>query len=222
MRSRDFCYYRSFQVHASAALEVLKMQRSGALTLSQAVLRHTTSLMDVILIVLGSATVALFAQLTIPIQPVPMTTWLGVMILAASVLWTRWDDDETAIVAAVATTQPVCYLASSVQAQPTADGALLTGLINGTAACNIWAVIQDPRTGTLWLQGPASLDGSSWSLALSLATSEDGSDHLPYLVSVAVVDDDTHDGWVAQTLAEGMISIESTSANGWLARDVPV
>src|SRR5438045_2568511 len=89
VRSRDFCYYRSFQVHASAALEVLKVQRSGALTLSQAVLRHTTSLMDVILIVLGSATVALFAQLTIPIQPVPITGQTFAVLLVGTVLGSK-------------------------------------------------------------------------------------------------------------------------------------
>src|SRR5438093_13110038 len=75
-----------------------------------------------------------------PPRPVPMTTWLGVMILAASVLWTRWDEDETTIVAAVATAQPVCYPVSSLQAEPSLDGAVLTGIVVGASACNIWAV----------------------------------------------------------------------------------
>ncbi|MBI4213977.1 MAG: biotin transporter BioY [Chloroflexi bacterium] len=49
------------------------MQRVGALTLSQAIVPERGLIADVVLVLLGSAVVAAFAQLTIQIDPVPIT-----------------------------------------------------------------------------------------------------------------------------------------------------
>jgi len=49
------------------------MQRSGALTLSDAVLPRATLLVNTVLVLLGSAVVAVFAQITIWLEPVPIT-----------------------------------------------------------------------------------------------------------------------------------------------------
>jgi hypothetical protein len=65
------------------------MQRSGALTLSHAVFRHTTLGMDAILVLLGSAVVALTAQVTIPLQPVPITGQTFGVLLVGTVLGSK-------------------------------------------------------------------------------------------------------------------------------------
>jgi len=157
-------------------------------------------------------------------RPVPFTTWLGVMVLAASVLWTRWDEDEPGtIVAAVATAEPVCSASSeTLQAEPSAGGTRLDGIWAGPRGCHLWALIQDPRTGTVWLQGPADVEGSTWSLSLSLAT-WDTAEQLPYLVNIAAVGDETHNGWLDQSVAqEGIVSLDGPLSLPWLAREVPL
>ncbi len=65
------------------------MQRSGALTLSQAVLRQTTLPMDAVLVLLGSAFVALCAQLAIPLFPVPITGQTFGVLVVGTVLGSR-------------------------------------------------------------------------------------------------------------------------------------
>lgn len=167
----------------------------------------------------------------IPPRPVPVTTWLGVMVLAASVLWTRWDSDETGtLVAAVATAQPICAVSdAAAYVEPYTGGARLARLAHlegrwsGSRGCHVWAVIEDPRTGVYWLQGPAALEGSRWSLSISLASDEATSGQLPYRVSVAALDDDTHEAWLHEALATGgILSVSRVSVSGWLAREILV
>ena len=62
------------------------MQRSGALTLSHAVFRQTTLVMDVILVLLGSAFVALCAQVAIQLTFVPITGQTFGVLLVGTVL----------------------------------------------------------------------------------------------------------------------------------------
>ena len=65
------------------------MQRSGALTLSHAVLRQTTFLMDAILVLLGSAFVALCAQVAIQLPFVPITGQTFGVLLVGTVLGSK-------------------------------------------------------------------------------------------------------------------------------------
>jgi hypothetical protein len=156
-------------------------------------------------------------------RPVPITTWLGVLVLAASVLWTRWGDEDTqTIVAAVATAQPVCAMSTApVRVETYPGGARLDGAWSGSRSCHIWAVIQDPRTGIFWLQGPASVGDATWTLPLALATDEATSEQLPYQVSLAAVDDETHAAWLSEARAlDGILSREHEIASAWLARRI--
>jgi hypothetical protein len=50
-------------------------------------------------------------------------------------------------------------------------------------------LIEDPRTGLLWLQGPAWYGDESWTLQLVLADDAAGVAQ-DYVVSVAVVEDE--------------------------------
>jgi biotin transport system substrate-specific component len=61
------------------------MQRSASLTLSQAVLRQTTLAMDAVLVLLGSAVVALCAQIAIQLPFVPITgQTFGVLLVGTA------------------------------------------------------------------------------------------------------------------------------------------
>ena len=65
------------------------MQRSGALTLSHAVLRQTTLAMDALLVLLGSAFVALCAQVAIQLPFVPITGQTFGVLLVGTVLGSK-------------------------------------------------------------------------------------------------------------------------------------
>ena len=158
-------------------------------------------------------------------RPVPMSTWLGVMVLSASVLWTRWGEDETStIVAAVATAQPICSVSGApVRVETYVSGARLEGSWSGSRSCHLWALIQDPRTGTFWLQGPATVEDTTWTLSLALAIDEATSEPLPYLVNIAAVDEETHNAWLSEARAlDGIVSREQTTSSTWLARHIPL
>lgn len=65
------------------------MQRGGALTFSQVLNPERTLLTDVLLVVVGSAVVALFAQLTIPLFPVPITGQTFAVLLVGAALGSK-------------------------------------------------------------------------------------------------------------------------------------
>lgn len=65
------------------------MQRQEALTLSQVILPERTLLADLLLVFAGSAAVALFAQLTIQITPVPITGSTFAVLLVGAVLGSK-------------------------------------------------------------------------------------------------------------------------------------
>lgn len=63
----------------------MPVQRTGALTLSQAFVPERTLVTDALLVLVGSAVVALFAQLTIQIEPVPITgQTFGVLLVGTA------------------------------------------------------------------------------------------------------------------------------------------
>jgi biotin transport system substrate-specific component len=65
------------------------MQRQGTLTLSQALVPERTLVTDILLVLAGSAVVALFAQLTIPLVPVPITGQTFAVLLVGAVLGSK-------------------------------------------------------------------------------------------------------------------------------------
>jgi hypothetical protein len=91
----------------------------------------------------------------------------------------------------------------------------------GAKGCAIWAVIQDPRTGTHWLQGPATTADATWMLTLALAADDTTGEPFPYVVSIAAVDDETSTAWLSEAQASGgMLSREAEGASAWLARGI--
>ena len=65
------------------------MQRQEALTLSQVLVPERTLVTDVLLVLGGSAVVALFAQLTIPLFPVPITGQTFAVLLVGAALGSK-------------------------------------------------------------------------------------------------------------------------------------
>ncbi len=65
------------------------MQRQGALTLSQVLVPERTLLIDVLLVLAGSAVVGLFAQFTVPLVPVPITGQTFAVLLVGAALGSK-------------------------------------------------------------------------------------------------------------------------------------
>jgi biotin transport system substrate-specific component len=65
------------------------MQRTGALTLSQAVVPRSTFLTSLLLVLAGSITIAVAAQISIPWWPVPFTGQTFAVLLVGTVLGSR-------------------------------------------------------------------------------------------------------------------------------------
>ncbi len=65
------------------------MQRPGALTLSQVLVPERTLLIDVLLVLAGSAVVGLFAQFTVPLVPVPITGQTFAVLLVGAALGSK-------------------------------------------------------------------------------------------------------------------------------------
>jgi biotin transport system substrate-specific component len=65
------------------------MQRTGALTLSQAVVPQSTFLTSLLLVLAGSVTIAIGAQISIPWWPVPFTAQTFAVLLVGTVLGSR-------------------------------------------------------------------------------------------------------------------------------------
>ena len=156
--------------------------------------------------------------------PVPLTTWFTILVLSASVLWARWEEDEAGtLVAAVATAQPLCLSGSAPLLVDSHAGVVQVSSSSNDAHCHIWALIEDPRTGILWLQGPARTEGATWSLDLSLASHEGTNERLPYRMSIVAVDEEAHEAWLSQARQlDGLVSVPGATAAGWIARDLPL
>ena len=145
---------------------------------------------------------------------------LGAAVIAGSFIPLPSSGEEPILVAAVTSSVPPAR-----ENGPSPDVAVsgnyvrVTGNAADGASNAIWAVIEDPRTGALWLQGPAVPDGSSWTLGLMLGANSTESGPLLYRVNVARVDMDVHEAWLTASQL-GILSVSTLpTARGWLARD---
>lgn len=141
------------------------MQRSGALTLSQAVIPQSTLLTNAILVVLGSVVVAIFAQLSIRIGDVPITGQTFAVLLVGTVLGSKRG--ALALVA---------YFAEGLAGLPVwAGGASAWGpltrfgeppIVGPTAGYLVGFIIAAYVVG--WLTERRGMDREVWSAALLL------------------------------------------------------
>ena len=128
-------------------------------------------------------------------RTVPLSAWLGVILLAASVLLTREAHEDAALVAGAAHQPPRQEPGLEIRKQ--GSEVVLVGRRGACEGCGVWAVIEDPRTGIIWLQGPAALDGEDWTLHLVLGTGQGEGGPLLYDASVAVFSEEAHRSWLA-------------------------
>jgi hypothetical protein len=83
----------------------------------------------------------------------------------------------------------------------------------------VWAVVEDPRTGTLWLQGPALATESAWYLDLVVGSSDSPPRPMPYRFSVVVVSPAVHEEWIEASRG-GLLQVPAQlPVVHWLARD---
>ncbi len=150
-------------------------------------------------------------------RTVPLSAWLGVILLAVSVLLTREAHEDVALVAGAAHQPPRQEPGLEIRSQ--GSDVVLLGRGRACEDCGIWALIEDPRTGVIWLQGPAALAGEDWTLHLVLGTGRGEVGPLLYGASVAVFSEEAHRSWLGRALAGTPIALSAVPAPSvWLAR----
>jgi hypothetical protein len=149
----------------------------------------------------------------------PASITVAFVLVAATILSLPRGDRDLTLVAGVASGAPVA----------SDDGALEDIVVSGNRihlaghraedAESVWAVIEDPRTGTLWLQGPATQSGSRWTLDLIVGTEAAPRVPLPYRVSLGSMPPETHDSWLVAAQQGVLVLPTFPSGQAWLARD---
>jgi hypothetical protein len=139
-----------------------------------------------------------------PARRVGLAGWLALILLAASALFVQDTPEDVALVAS-ATQMVAC------EATLETTGGRSTVLRGGwkSPACNLWALIEDPRTGTLWVQGPASMDGDAWTLQIVLGIEGAPPSPLIYGLEVLTVSDEVHDAWLTAAVGGRPIVLAS-------------
>jgi hypothetical protein len=89
--------------------------------------------------------------------------------------------------------------------------------------CGIWAIVEDERSGNLWLQGPAMVREAGWELDLVLGTGEPAVDSLRYRLSLVVAAPSLHEPWHRMARQPNAVRLSDRPRDAaWLARDRPV
>jgi hypothetical protein len=124
-------------------------------------------------------------------------------------------------------------VASAIETQPCGPASVTAFRLHGervhvagsgrpAPACGIWAVAEDARSGSLWLQGPAVVGQAGWELDLVLGTGDTSGDSLLYRVSLVVVAAPTDEAWTGMAREQNAIRLpERPTDASWLIRDHP-
>ena len=97
----------------------------------------------------------------------------------------------------------------------------VTGL-PGSQPCAVWAIIEDPRTGVHWVQGPALRSTpDAWFLPVSVGTGRVADGALPYRLNVVTLPADGPSPFVGPDHPLIIIRDFPDSAR-WVLRDMPV
>lgn len=140
------------------------------------------------------------------VRPIPFGAGLCFVLVAASALATQ-GGPEAALVAGVSAQADPCYRPSRI-ASLDADGSQLRATIDygGPASCVLWGALEDPRTGTVWLQGPASTQ--SGARVLDLVLGDGGSDRLDYQLTIVAIPPDQSAEWLGAFESGALLSAE--------------
>jgi hypothetical protein len=154
------------------------------------------------------------------LSPASMT--VAFVLIAATILSLPRGDRNLTLVAGVAVSAPVASDESALE-EITVSGNRIH-LIGRRAedADGVWAMIEDPRTGTLWLQGPATQSGSRWVLDLIVGPEVAPRGPLPYRVSVSSVSPETHNSWLAAAQLGILVLPAFPSDHVWLTHNQEV
>jgi hypothetical protein len=143
---------------------------------------------------------------------------VAAVLVAASILSLPRSNDDLTLVAAVTSPLPVAADATELNAFTVSESRVrLAG--SRFDDSHVWAVIEDPRTGSLWLQGPALETNGAWTLDLVLGTDASAVSSLRYRVSILRVDSSINDGWLDAS-ERGILTLPMLPpGQTWIARD---
>lgn len=155
---------------------------------------------------------------------VPPAGGLAVLLVAASIVLMPDRPPERVLLAGISGADRLCPGEATILAvELHGHRARLPGAGDVLGECGIWALIEDPRTGALWLQGPAGGDASQWSLDLVLGTDDPADSPLAYRIDVLAAAAETHRSWLAASLPGAPISLSTAPASSrWLAGNIVI
>jgi hypothetical protein len=147
-------------------------------------------------------------------------------LLAVGLLMSLQPSTPATMVAGVAVASAPCAGAAGhfVGVSEVGERARLTGTGSIDGGCAIWAAIEDPRTGSFWLQGPAQAAGENWTLHLVLGPEPAARQPLAYRATVFAIDAETSADWLAAArTGEYPLRIATVPApESWLAVALPL
>lgn len=158
------------------------------------------------------------------LRRVPLAGGLAVLLVAASIVLMPDRPTDQVLLAGISETHIPCPGEATILAvELHGHRALLPGTGEVLGECGIWALIEDPRTGALWLQGPAHGDAFQWSLDLVLGTDDPADTPLAYRIDVLAAAAETHRSWLAASLPGAPISLSTPPASSsWLAGNIVI
>lgn len=151
----------------------------------------------------------------------PFAGSLAVLAGATAVVSFSARPEQPILVAAASESPAPC--AADVRVVHGAAGSerwRLTGSVS-SPPCAIWAVIEDPRTAVLWVQGPALQSQEQWSLEVLVGTGHAPDGILPYRISVMTIPEG--DRTPLMSGDRQLITLRDVPGEArWILRDVPV
>jgi hypothetical protein len=149
----------------------------------------------------------------------PASMAVAFVLIAATILSLPRGEQELTLVAGVAISAPLASEEAALETIVLSGSRVHLSGRRAEDTDSVWAIVEDPRTGTLWLQGPATQSGSQWSLDLILGTDQAPRTPLPYRVSIAAISPETHEAWLSAA-QQGVLSLPMhPSSPSWLVRD---
>lgn len=159
-------------------------------------------------------------------HPLPTGGAFLVVVVTSLVLARGASATEPVLVAGATLSEPSCEAISRLLRVRPVEATTpnrVSGLAPLAEGCGIWALIEDPRTGTRWLQGPATQSGPWWDIDLVVGTGAILLQGSPYRLVVVQVTPEIHEAWLAAALRHVPLTLgHSPIVDAWLASPLAV
>ncbi|HZT08903.1 MAG TPA: hypothetical protein VFC51_17905 [Chloroflexota bacterium] len=154
-----------------------------------------------------------------PLQPARATLVFVTALIGTAALSLPHGRSE-ALVAGVSSASPVPTNVEAVAVSVSGSRVRIAGTERREPPDRVWAVVEDPRTENLWVQGPAAATEGGWALDVVIGIDPMPPKPLLYRVNVLAVDEPLGVAWLTAANDRRVVSPDSLPTNQtWLLRD---